>query len=164
MDRGPGVLSAGGPPAVVASRLGRIELDEPVAGVLVVRASGYVGPRLLRRDLAAAARFGRARPPGWAYVVDIGAVRVANPLNVAVLRRVRRLPGLGAYVVVAPRRTTRTLASALGRLVGTDAVVARVEEALELVAAGASRRPGPAPPATARRPCVHRHSEGDRRR
>ncbi|MDY7100256.1 MAG: hypothetical protein S0880_03625 [Actinomycetota bacterium] len=123
-------------PHLERTRFGRLRLTEPRPGVLLVRASGYVGPRLLRRDVAVASRFARSRPAGWAYVVDTGGVRLANPLNVAVLRRVRSLDGLGAWLVIVRPRRLRPVVRLLGRLVGVDAVVADLDEALARAGGG----------------------------
>ncbi len=104
--------------------MGRLEFEaseDPPR--FLVRAFGYVGPSLLKADLAAAAEFGRAHPGGWTYVVDTTHVRFANPLNPIWLRRIRRLPNLQRYLVIAPNPMVRALIF-LGRwIVRPDSVV-----------------------------------------
>jgi hypothetical protein len=108
---------------------GRVALfarEDPATLWVVPR--GYVGPGLLRAELALAARFGSAHPGGWDYVVDTGAVRVANPLNPIWLRRIHRLPGVSRYLVIAPSLLVRLAARAARRLVRADAIVAHASE------------------------------------
>ncbi len=96
-----------------------------IAGVphLWIAARGYIGPSLLRADLALAAEFGRSHPGGWIYVADIRRVRVVNPLNVLWLRRIRRLPNIRQYVVVTPSRLVRLMLRLSSWLVRVDRVV-----------------------------------------
>ena len=117
--------------------------DDPAT--LWVAPEGYVGPTLLRAELHAAARFGREHPGGWDYVVDTTAVRLANPMNPLWLRRVRALPNLARYFVVAPSLPVRVAIRAARALVRPDAVVARASELpppFSEPALGADRRPG----------------------
>jgi hypothetical protein len=89
-------------------------------------ASGYIGPRLLRRELAAAGEFGKGHSEGWSYIVDTRRVRAVNPINPFLLRRILRLPNVSRYVVIAPRwiRALARLGAVIVRpteLVGTPA-------------------------------------------
>lgn len=120
--------------AQLVTRRGRIVLSETTSQpwVLFVHASGYIGPRLIRQDLAHAEAFGRSHPEGWWYVVDPTAV-VPNPVNIVYLRRVGRLPNVGGYVVVARRQPMRSIARVLASLGGPDAVVGSEDEALAFV-------------------------------
>ena len=106
--------------------------------VFWVEAHGFVTPHLLRSDLALAARFAEASPPGWTYVADIGAVRAVHPLNPFLLRGVRRLPGLGQYLVVAPSRMLRALVWMGRPLVRPDAVLREPEAVWERLGEGAA--------------------------
>jgi hypothetical protein len=83
----------------------------------------------LRRDLEWAADFGRRHPAGWTYLVDTGQVRFINPANLLVLRRVKQLPNLTAYIVIIPSRIVRLASGALAPILTPDAVVATIEEA-----------------------------------
>jgi hypothetical protein len=97
-------IADGRPFAVVSGRLGTIslyELADPVA-VLVV-ASGAISLRMIRREVEAVAKFARFHADGWCYLGDVRRVRLLNPLNLAVLQRIRRLPGIRRRVIVVPR-------------------------------------------------------------
>lgn len=82
-------------------------LDDPPR--FIVAAYGYVGPSILRQEIALAASFGRRQTTRWDYIVDTTHLRFANPLNLIWLRRIPRLPNLGNYIVIAPKRWTRIL-------------------------------------------------------
>ncbi len=113
----------------IRRRFGALELYAS-DDVLLIVASGYVGPSLIAEELERAAAFGRSRPGGWRYVVDVSRVRFANPLNVFWLRRVRRLPNLRGYVVIASSPLARALLGVATRLVGANAVVPSLLNAL----------------------------------
>ena len=119
------------------TRTGRIQVEERDGDrMFLVIAAGHVGPTLVRFDLDRAATFGRRHPEGWWYVVDTTGVLVPNPLNVVYLRRIRRLPQLQGFVVVAPRRALRLVARVLAPVSRPDAVVASLPEAVALVREG----------------------------
>lgn len=102
---------------MVRGRYGRIELyelGEPVA-ILAV-AQGVISLPMIRRDIGHAAAFGRDHPQGWSYLADIRDVRLLDPRNLFELRRIRSLPGLRHYVVVAPRFTARLAPLAPGEV------------------------------------------------
>jgi hypothetical protein len=124
MEHPPGFTLIG----AASRRGGRLELlsraDPPA---LLVRAYGYVGPSLLREDLSFAARFGAERPQGWDYIVDTTYVRVANPLNPLWLRKIRGLPNLRRYLVVAPNPAVRAMIRAMGWLVRPDQILERLD-------------------------------------
>ena len=103
--------------------------------VLRVVARGYVGPALIRRDLAHAAAFGRSHPEGWWYLVDPTDV-LPNPVNLVYLKAVGRLPNVLGYLVVARRRPMRVAGRILSKLGGPDRVFVSEEEALAFVAKG----------------------------
>ncbi len=121
--------------AELVTRRGRIALSETTGQpwVLFVHASGYVGPRLIRQDLAHAAAFGASHPEGWWYVVDPTTV-IPNPVNIVYLRRVGRLPNVRGYVVIARRQPMRFVGRLVSALGGPDQVVASAGEALSVVA------------------------------
>lgn len=89
---------------------------------LLVRPRGYVGPGLARRDLQWARRYAATRSGPWFYVVDVRAVRFANPLNVRYLRQLPQLARLAGYVVVVPRGPQGLLIRLLAPLVGARVV------------------------------------------
>jgi hypothetical protein len=101
--------------------------------VLLVRARGYIGPSVLREELDKAASFGESHADGWWYVVDTTAVRLPNPVNPLLLRRIRSLPNIRGYVVIAPSGVMRAAATMFRWLVRPNAVVRSESEALELV-------------------------------
>ncbi len=115
----------------VEARFGSIEFsasDEPP--VLLVVPKGYIGPTLVRRDLAIARRFACEQRRPWSYVVD-PTDAVPNPLNLVFLRSVRKLPNVRSYVVVARRQPMRTIARLLVALGGPHAVFPSIDVALE---------------------------------
>jgi hypothetical protein len=107
--------------------------------VLWVDAHGYIGPSLLRDDLAFATRFDAMHEGGWTYVVDIRRVRWANPLNIFYLRKITRLPNLRGYIVVSRSRFVRFLLR-LGRWLVRNEAVGSSRDALKL--AGKKTREG----------------------
>jgi hypothetical protein len=94
----------------------------------LVRAVGGIGPALVRDGIARAAAFGEARPEGWEYIADTTRVRVANPLNVFVLRRIRHLPNLTSYSVIAPSPAVRRAIRWTSWIVSPDRVVSSMSE------------------------------------
>lgn len=126
---------------VVTTRTGRIRVEEH-GDRFVVTAGGHVGPLLVREDLRRAEDFGRRRTAGWWYVVDTTDVVLPNPLNVRYLRRIRALPGLAGYVVIAPNPALRMVARLLEPISRPDAIVASRREADAFIdAVQAGRRP-----------------------
>jgi hypothetical protein len=97
---------------------------------------GYIGLRLVREDVHAAAAFGKEHPEGWIYVADTSKVRVANPLNLVYLRRIQQLPNVRAYVSVVPSRMLRVVATALRPIFRPDVIVRTREEPLATTARG----------------------------
>lgn len=97
-----------------------------------VEAHGFVSLSLIRADLEHAAAFGRRHPEGWSYVVDIGGVWGAHPLNPWLLRRIRHLPHLDRYVVVAPGGMARWAMRLAAPFVRPDAVLGSARDACEL--------------------------------
>ena len=110
----------------------RIYVREHPAAFLV-RAIGTIGPSLIRADLKRAEDFGNAHPSGWDYVADTTSVRFAHPLNVLWLRRVRSLPNLSRYLVVAPSPSVRRAIRWTSWIVAPDRVVSSLDE-LDVIA------------------------------
>lgn len=125
------------PEATFATRRGRMEISvlDGSPPVLRVMSRGWVGPTLIRQDLAHATAFGRDHPEGWVYVVDPTDV-VPNPVNVVYLKAISRLPNVRGYLVVARRRPMRTMARLLSRVGGPDRVFASEAEALAYATEG----------------------------
>ena len=121
----------------VATRRGRMDISDSGGEPWVLRvvARGWVGPTLIRQDLAHAAAFGRQHPEGWWYVVDPSDV-VPNPVNVVYLKAISRLPNVQGYLVVVRRRPMRVMARLLARLGGPDRVFASEAEAMAHVTEG----------------------------
>jgi hypothetical protein len=98
---------------------------------LWVVAFGYIGLKLLRRELATAAEFGNTHKEGWSYVVDTRAVWGLNTLNVFWLRQIPRLPNITGYFVIAPK-WMQWLARPASVIIRPTAIVPTAEEALAL--------------------------------
>jgi predicted DCC family thiol-disulfide oxidoreductase YuxK len=101
----------------------------------IVTAHGHVGPRLVREDLARAEAFGHGHRDRWWYIVDTTPVTVPNPLNLIYLRRIRALPGLAGYIVVAPKPPLLAVARLLSPISRPDAVVTSREAAEDFIKA-----------------------------
>jgi hypothetical protein len=122
------------PLAVFDKRLGALRIAsraEPAC--LWSNPRGYISPSLVHSEFACADEFARKHPEGWVFVVDTRAVRVINPINPFLLRRILRLPSLLAYISISPRwiRMLAWLGQFIFRpthLVGTEA------EALSILA------------------------------
>lgn len=118
------------PVARTEARFGSIEFfacDDPP--ILLVVPKGYIGPTLVRRDLAIARRFADQQRRPWSYVVD-PTDAIPNPLNLVFLRSVRKLTNVRSYDVVARRKPMRTIARLLVALGGPDAVFPSIDAAL----------------------------------
>lgn len=112
-------------------RRGRGELELCVRDsppTFLVRAVGGIGPALVREGLARAAAFGEAHPKGWDYVADTTRVRIANPLNVFVLRRIRQMPNLVSYIAIAPSPAVQRAIRWTSWIVRPDRVVSSMDE------------------------------------
>jgi hypothetical protein len=102
---------------VVTGRLGSItlyELGEPVAVLVVAR--GAVSLKMIRHEIECVTEFAKRHPQGWCYLGDVRRVRLLNPWNVIALRRIGRLPGVGARVIVVPAFARRLAPFAIGEL------------------------------------------------
>ena len=125
----------------IVRRRGRVAIRTREApAVFLADPSGAVGPGLLGEVLDRAEAFGAAHPGGWCYVADIRGAVLPDPRNGRGLRRIRRLPHVRAYLVVAPAlaRPALRLARRLGPLSrhGPQGAHATVADAV----ADASRR------------------------
>lgn len=88
---------------LLEGRLGTIRVgSRPQPACLWSQPSGYIGPRLLRKELACASGFAARHPEGWHFVVDTRRVRLINPVNPLLLRRLIRLPHLRGYISISP--------------------------------------------------------------
>src|SRR5437764_4168565 len=89
---------------VVSGQFGSIMLHELVDPMAVVAiAHGAISLRMIRREVEVVARFADDHPQGWSYLADVRRVRLLNPVNLVVLQRIGRLPGMRRRVIVAPR-------------------------------------------------------------
>ncbi len=114
----------------LSNRFGSLEISgDGEQNRLIVTARGYIGPALIRRELAVAREFGLACPDGWDYIVDTSALRMANPLNLLYLRRIPALPNLRGYIVVAPKRWVRLLMALASPLLRPTAILTAREPA-----------------------------------
>jgi hypothetical protein len=120
-------------------RLGALHVgSRPMPACLWTKPSGYISPGLLHREFACAHAFAAEHPEGWWFVVDTRDVRMINPVNPFLLRRLLHLPGLLGYISISPR-WIRLLAW-LGRVIFRPThLVASEAEALEIL--DASGRP-----------------------
>jgi hypothetical protein len=92
------------PLEVVSGRLGSItlyELHDPVA--VLALAKGAISLTMIRHEIDHVAQFAGEHPDGWCYLADVRRVRLLNPLNLAALQRIGRLPGVTRRVIVVPR-------------------------------------------------------------
>ncbi len=124
----------GAPVGSAQRRLGRFDyetLEDPP--VFVVRASGADGPALVRDSLERAEAFGRAHPAGWCYITDTRRLRWGSVRNVPSIRRIRQLPHIRGYFVIA-RPPFSLMLMPLRYIGGPEAVVGRPEQALHLAA------------------------------
>ncbi|MEU6586916.1 hypothetical protein [Nocardia sp. NPDC046763] len=98
------------------------ESDDPAE--FTVRAVGYVGLGLIRADYTAAKRYAQHRTTPWTYTVDVRAVTLPNPINILYLSRLRHLPRIAEYRVIASPglqyRLLRLAAGLVGATVTTD--------------------------------------------
>ncbi|MGH9186496.1 MAG: hypothetical protein ACRD0U_11870 [Acidimicrobiales bacterium] len=127
--------------------LGRLRYEtseDPPA--FVVRGAGAIGPALVRDDLARAQTFGAAHPAGWCYVADARWVVWPSPRIVRYVRRIRRLPNVRGYLLVA--RLPVRLAVRPLRLVGGPHKAFR---SLDRALVDAARRTGRPEPGGRRR-------------
>jgi len=88
---------------VVTGRLGSIslyELADPVAVLAMAR--GAISLRMIRSEIDLVSDFAQRHQDGWCYLADVRRVRLLNPLNIAALRRITRLPGVRHRIIVAP--------------------------------------------------------------
>lgn len=124
----------GDPVGSARRRLGRFDyesMEDPPA--FIVRASGADGPALVQDSLVRAESFGLAHPAGWCYLTDTRRLWWGSPRNVRFIRRIRRLPNIRGYVVIA-RLPLSLLLMPLRLIGGPDAVVRTPERALQLAA------------------------------
>lgn len=127
-----------------AWRFGSLQLasrESPAA--FWVQARGVIIPRLIRVDLEYAAAFGRGHPDGWDYVVDTRGVRMVHPWNLIELRKLRQLPHLRSWVVIASPGLLATLQRCAPALVRADYQVGDAAEAFELLARQAGEQTAP---------------------
>ncbi len=102
--------------------------------ILLARPRGYIGRGLLKKDLLDATTFGRDHPNGWWYVTDTTRVRFVNPLNTVSLRKIKRLPNIRGYVVIAPSRFVRFGMRLMHWLLRQDAVLGTEPDARAWIA------------------------------
>lgn len=100
--------------------------------IFLVTPRGYIGPRLVRRDLAVAGEFAARQDEPWWYVVD-PTDAIPNPANIVFLRAVHRLPNVRGYLVVARRQPMRAISRFLAMVGGPDCVVPSLDAALAIV-------------------------------
>lgn len=125
----PGVISG----ETFSTKFGEIAIARAESPpVFWVRAHGVISPPLLREDLARAEAFATDHPGGWSYVAEVTDVRIAHPMNVLELRRIRTLRHLRQYIVVTSSRAQRLLIRAGRSFVRPDAIVDTTEDAWTL--------------------------------
>ena len=75
--------------------------------LLLAQPSGYISPKLLRKELNFLRQFAAQQTRPWRYIVDLTEVRFAHPFNPFLLRRFKRLYQLHSYTACAPNRLLR---------------------------------------------------------
>jgi hypothetical protein len=92
------------PLTVLDAKLGAIHVGaRHEAPCLWSKPTGYISPKLLRREFACASEFAAHHPEGWNFVVDTRGVKLMNPINALFLRRLLGLPDRGHYIAIAPK-------------------------------------------------------------
>ncbi len=102
---------------VVTGRLGSItlyELRDPVAVLVVAR--GAVSLKMIRHEIEYVTEFAKHHTQGWCYLGDVRRVRLLNPWNLIALRRIGRLRGVSARVIVVPAFARWLAPLAIGEL------------------------------------------------
>ena len=70
--------------------------------VFFISAKGIINPHLVKKVLKEAEEFAKDHPKGWRYIVDTSKVRWGNPRNMLLMRKIKKLPNIKEYLVVAP--------------------------------------------------------------
>lgn len=99
--------------------------------ILYIIPHGYVGPKLVGKDLEFAFEFEKRHQNKWTYIVDTSKVKVANPLNPFYLRKLQKLKLMKEYIVYAPSRFVRMMLKLSGWISRPDRVL-KTEESLLL--------------------------------
>ncbi len=97
--------------------------------ILYIIPHGYIGPKLVKKDLAFAFAFEEKQQNSWTYIVDTSKVKVANPLNPFYLRKLQELKFMQEYIVYAPSLFVRVMLQLSSWISRPDRVL-KTEESL----------------------------------
>ena len=87
-----------------------------------------INPSLIKIDLQKAAEFGEKHAKEWTYIVDTTKVLFPNPLNLFYLSKIKDLPHITSYVIIAPNPVVRLLATLTSFIIRPNRVLKTREE------------------------------------
>ncbi len=94
----------------IVSRFGYIEVFiNKEKSIIYAIPNGYVGPSLVKKDLAFLADFDLNSKEDWTYIVDTSKVKVVNPINPFLLKGLKQFSKMKEYVVYAPSPIVRLM-------------------------------------------------------
>ena len=94
----------------IESRFGYIEIyTNEDRNILYAIPNGYVGPNLVRKDLAFLKIFDTNCEGKWKYIVDTSKAKIVNPINPFLLKGLKQFPNMSEYIVYAPNSFVRTM-------------------------------------------------------
>lgn len=77
--------------------------------ILLAKPKGYIGPSLVKKDLAYVEEFEKSIVHQWTYLIDISNVKAVSPINPFLLKGLKRFERMQEYVVYAPSPIIRML-------------------------------------------------------
>ncbi len=88
---------------------------------------GYVGPSLVTKDLEFMNDFDLKSISEWSYIVDTSEVKVVNPINLFLLKGLKRFSNMKEYVVYAPSPIVRLMIQLSNWINKPDRVIKKKE-------------------------------------
>ena len=116
----------------IESRFGYIEVyTNEDKSTLYAIPNGYVGPDLVRKDLAFLKIFDANATGKWKYIVDTSKVKIVNPINPFLLKGLKQFPKMSEYIVYAPSSFVRTMLN-LTNWINKPHKIIKEEKALQI--------------------------------
>lgn len=110
--------------ANIESRFGFIEIFiNQKKNLLYAVPNGYVGPELVKKDLKFLEHFDAACEDNWTYIVDISKVKLVNPINPFLLKRLRQFSKMKEYIVYAPSPIIRIMLNLNRWIIKPDKII-----------------------------------------